>query len=102
MGLVGALGLTPICLVLPPVLFVMARGKAGAKHSSADALPGGKPSGAARLASALALARDAPLQPWVWWGHVGWAALWSAVGLLAAIGSVRAIVVAIQDHDFFS
>ena len=69
-GLVGALGLTPLCFVIPPLLYMMARGRA-------------------------------TLGGVTYWGLAALAALFTAVGLLATIGAVRAIVVAIQQHDFF-
>jgi hypothetical protein len=84
MGLVGALGLTPLCLVLPPVLYVMARGRGGGGGSS----KGEKGS--------------TGLSPLAYWANVSAAVVWAGVGLLAAIGSVRAIVVAIEAHDFYS
>ncbi|KAI3427931.1 hypothetical protein D9Q98_006323 [Chlorella vulgaris] len=84
MGLVGALGLTPLCLVLPPVLYVMARGRGSGGGSS----KGEKGS--------------TGLSPLAYWANVSAAVVWAGVGLLAAIGSVRAIVVAIEAHDFYS
>lgn len=70
MGVVGAMGFTPLCLVLPVVLFLMARG--------------------------------GQLAAWQRWGLAGLAATFSGVGILAAVGAVRSIVVAIQQHAFFS
>lgn len=63
-------GLTPLVFVVPPILYLMARG--------------GEVSAAA------------------YWAHVGLAVLFAAVGLLASIGAVRGIVLAIQQHDFYS
>ncbi|PRW57761.1 GABA transporter 1 [Chlorella sorokiniana] len=70
MGAVGALGFTPLCLILPAVLFLMARGS--------------------------------QLAPWQRWGLGGLAATFTGLGVLAAVGAVRSIVVAIQQHAFFS
>lgn len=70
MGAVGALGFTPLCLVLPVVLYLMARGN--------------------------------QLAAWQRWGLAALAAAFSGAGVLAAVGAVRSIVVAIQQHAFFS
>ena len=69
-GLVGALGLTPLCLVLPPVLYPMAR--------------------------------RSQLAAWKRWALYALAALFGGVGVLAAVGALRGIVVAIEQHTFFS
>lgn len=70
MGFVGAVGLTPLCFVMPVALHLVAHG-------------GGMP----RM---------------LWWFNVALATAYAGCGALATVGSVRSIVVAIQDHEFFS
>ena len=70
MGFVGAVGLTPLCFVMPVVLHLVAHG-------------GGMP----RM---------------LLWFNVALATAYAGCGALATVGSVRSIVVAIQDHEFFS
>ncbi|PRW58780.1 GABA transporter 1-like [Chlorella sorokiniana] len=70
MGFVGAVGLTPLCFVMPVVLHLVARGGSMSRT--------------------------------LWWFQVALATAFAACGALATIGSVRSIVVAIQNHEFFS
>ncbi len=70
MGFVGAVGLTPLCFVMPVALHLVARGGSMSRT--------------------------------LWWFHVSLATAFAGCGALATVGSVRSIVLAIQQHAFFS
>lgn len=71
MGFIGAVGLTPLCFVIPVYLYLVAHERSALSRAS-------------------------------YWFHVALMLIFTVVGLLATIGSVRSIVLAIQDHLFFS